>query len=347
MSSSLEFKDISRSFGETKVLHEVSLIVEPSRCVALLGASGSGKSTLLRIAAGLDDPSSGQVVVDGGNLDGVPAENRGIALVFQKPLLFPHLNVVDNVAFAARMTGQSRKDARRHAMAYLELVHLADFAHRSAGRLSGGQEQRVALARALARNPRILLLDEPFSSLDSRLRDDMYSLMEDIRAQLAPTIVLVTHDRREASALADSIAVLDEGRILQHGPVAQLHYQPATLAVNRILGGLNALPGHVTGGVHHSVLGRIRVQPGMTSGPAFLVMRQEAIRIVVTGEGAAVGSVTGLKSLGAHALVRTEVTGDHGPSETLTIDVAGDPGVAMGQVVGLQPVNDTGWAVTR
>ncbi|WP_049822072.1 ABC transporter ATP-binding protein [Arthrobacter sp. H41] len=347
MSSRLEFRGLSRAFGQAEVLHEVSLTVEPSRCVALLGASGSGKSTLLRIAAGLDDPSSGQVLVDGSDLDGVPSEERGLALVFQKPLLFPHLNVVDNVAFSARMTGQSRKAARRHAMAYLELVHLSDLARRSAGCLSGGQEQRVALARALARNPRILLLDEPFSSLDSRLRDDMYSLVEDIRAELAPTIVLVTHDRREASILADSIAVLDEGRILQHGPVAQLHYQPATLAVNRILGGLNALSGRVTGGIHQSVFGRVPVQPGMVDGPAFLVMRQEAIRIVVTGEGTAVGSVTGLKSLGAHTLVRTEVTGDHGPSGTLTIDVAGEPDVTMGQVVGLKPVNDSGWAVTR
>ncbi|WP_051477134.1 ABC transporter ATP-binding protein [Arthrobacter sp. Br18] len=347
MSSSLEFIGTSRSFGEATVLHEVSLIVEPSRCVALLGGSGSGKSTLLRIAAGLDDPSSGQVLVDGGDLDGVPSEKRGIALVFQKPLIFPHLNVVDNVAFSARMAGQSRQAARRHAMAYLELVHLADFAGRSAGRLSGGQEQRVALARALARNPRILLLDEPFSSLDSRLRENMYSLVEDIRSELAPTIVLVTHDRREASILADSIAVLDDGRILQHGPVAQLHYQPATLAVNRILGGLNAISGQVDGGIHHSVLGRVRVQPGMVDGPAFLVMRQEAVRILPAGEGTAVGNVAGLKSLGAHTLVRTEVAGNDGLPETLTVEVSGDPGVSVGQMIGLQPVNGSGWAVIR
>ena len=291
------------------MLHEVSLIVEPSRCVALLGASGSGKSTLLRIAAGLDEPSSGQVLVDGSDLDGVPSEKRGIALVFQKPLLFPHLNVVDNVAFSARMTGQSRKAARRHAMVYLELVHLGDFANRSAGRLSGGQEQRVALARALARNPRILLLDEPFSSLDSRLREDMYSLVDDIRAELAPTIVLVTHDRREASGLADSIAVLDGGRILQHGPVAQLHYQPATLAVNRILGGLNAIHGQVAGGIHHSVLGGVPVQKDIDEGSAFLLLRQESACLVPIGQGIADGTVIRAKSLGAHTLIRVALDG--------------------------------------
>ncbi|WP_051427168.1 ABC transporter ATP-binding protein [Arthrobacter sp. H20] len=347
MSSSLEFASISRSFGNTEVLHQVSLTVEPSCCVALLGASGSGKSTLLRIAAGLDQSSSGQVLVDGENVNGVPSEQRGIALVFQKPLLFPHLTVVDNVAFSARMAGQSRKAARQHAMSYLELVHLSAVAHRSPGRLSGGQEQRVALARALARNPRILLLDEPFSSLDSRLREDMHLLVEDIRTELAPTIVLVTHDRREASALADSIAVLDNGRILQHGPVAQLHYQPATLAVNRILGGLNAVPGELIGDVHHSALGRIAVQPGLVNGPAFLTVRQEAIRIVAPGDGTATGCVTALKSLGAHTLVHIALSGESGPSETLTVEVPGDPGVAVGRSIGLRPTDGCGWAVTR
>ncbi|WP_051476547.1 ABC transporter ATP-binding protein [Arthrobacter sp. Br18] len=350
MSSHLEFQSISRSYGDAEVLHQISLTVQPSGCVALLGASGCGKTTLLRIAAGLDEPSSGEVLVDGENLTGVPSEERGVALVFQKPLLFPHLSVVDNVAFSAKMAGQSRKASREHAMTYLKLVKLADLAHRSPGKLSGGQEQRVALARALARTPRILLLDEPFSSLDSRLRDDMYSLMDDIRAELAPTIILVTHDRREASILADSIAVLDSGWILQHGPVSQLHYQPATLAVNRILGGLNAVPGRLVEGVHHSALGRFPVQPGLRDGPAFLTVRQEAIRIVAPADGSAMGSVTGLKSLGAHTLVH--VTG-HGPNQpnrptaVLTIEVPGDPGIRIGQDVGLQLVNATGWAVTR
>lgn len=348
MSSHLEFRGISRTFGDAEVLHQISLTVQPSGCVALLGASGSGKSTLLRIAAGLDEPSAGEVLVDGENLAGIPSERRGVALVFQKALLFPHLSVVDNVAFSARMAGQSRKASREHAMAYLELVKLADLAHRSPGKLSGGQEQRVALARALARTPRILLLDEPFSSLDSRLRDTMYSLMADIRAELAPTIVLVTHDRREASVLADSIAVLDSGRILQHGPVAQLHYQPATLAVNRILGGLNAVPGQLVAGAHHSALGRFPVQPGLGDGPAFLTVRQEAIHIVAPADGPATGSVTGLKSLGAHTLVH--VTG-HGPSQPneppakLTIEVPGDPDLRIGQDVGLRLVNASGWAV--
>ncbi|WP_104118401.1 ABC transporter ATP-binding protein [Arthrobacter sp. B1805] len=343
MSSRLEARNISRSFGSTEVLHAVSLTVPASGCVALLGASGSGKSTLLRIIAGLDAPSGGQVLVDGEDLALVPVERRGMALVFQKALLFPHLNVIDNVAFAARMAGSSRKQARAEAMEYLELVHLADYAHRPVGRLSGGQEHRVALARALARNPGILLLDEPLASLDVQLRHTMYELIGDIRAQLAPTIVVVTHDRQEASILADTIAVLDDGRILQHGSVHQVHYQPATRTVNELLGGLNTIPGIVLDGRHHSVLGSLPVQTGAEDGPSDLMVRQEALtllpterlmetlperlgeeltegraegridgpdsRTVTSGHATIKGCVSSLTSLGARTLVRVLVTG--------------------------------------
>lgn len=343
MSSMLEFMTVSRTFGNVDVLRRVSLTVPAKTCVALLGASGSGKSTLLRLAAGLDAPSAGQVMVDGTDQAGVPAEERGIALVFQKPLLFPHLNLVDNVAFSARMAGRNRKAARAEAMAFLELVHLADLARRFPGKLSGGQEQRVSLARALARNPRILLLDEPFNSLDSRLREDMYSLVEDIRTQLSPTIVLVTHDRREASALADTIAVLDDGRILQHGPVAQLHYEPATAAVNRILGGLNEIPGHVDDGHHVSALGTIKVQQQAADGAGLLLIRQEALSLVPAGQGIADGTITGLKSVGAHTLVRVEVQSS-GLSQTVTVESVGSPALALGETAGIRISGNAGWA---
>ncbi|WP_051478389.1 ABC transporter ATP-binding protein [Arthrobacter sp. H5] len=344
MSSSLSFTKVSRNFGHGDVLRDISLTVPQSACVALLGASGSGKSTLLRIAAGLDAPSAGEVLVDGQDLSGVPAEERGIALVFQKPLLFPHLNVLDNVAFSARMSGQSKRASRSQALAFLNLVQLADFAHRAPGKLSGGQEQRVSLARALARNPRILLLDEPFSSLDSQLREDMYALVDDIRSQLAPTIVLVTHDRREASVLADSIAVLDEGRILQHGPVAQVHYKPATLAVNRTLGGLNEIPGHVSQGCHVSPFGRIPVQPDASEGPGFLVLRQEALHLVPIDQGAVNGTVTDLKPMGAHTLVRLQLdTATDGSTGSLAVEVVGAPDVHVGGVAGISFNGASGW----
>jgi putative spermidine/putrescine transport system ATP-binding protein len=349
MSSSLEFHGVSRNFGNGEVLRNISLSVPARRCVALLGASGSGKSTLLRIAAGLDTPSAGRVLVDGQDLDGVPAEDREISLVFQKPLLFPHLTVLDNVAFAAKMAGLPRKTARSQALAFLDLVQLESFATRMPSQLSGGQEQRVSLARALARNPRILLLDEPFSSLDFRLREDMYALLGKIRSQLEPTIVLVTHDRREASVLADTIAVLDEGRILQHGPVAQVHYEPATRSVNRILGGLNEIPGTVTAGYHQSALGRTPVQQEAPDGPGLLVIRQEALRLVPAGGGPAQGTVTEVKSMGAHALVRVRMgsAGDDGDvgSDSIAVEVVGTPALRPGDQTGVGLHGTGGWVV--
>lgn len=347
MSARLDLQGVTCAFGPDTVLRDVSLSVEPSRCTALLGASGSGKSTLLRIVAGLESPTAGTVLVDGADLGGVPPEERGIGLVFQRPLLFPHLSVEDNVAFAARMEGQSRRSARARAREFLELVHLDGLARRSPATLSGGQAQRVALARALARAPRLLLLDEPFSSLDSRLREDMYALLAEIRGRLAPTIVLVTHDRREASVLADSIAVLDTGRILQHGPVPELHYRPASRAVSRILGGLNEIPGRVVHGHHHSALGRLPVQAGAVEGPGHLVARQEAVRLVPVGTGTADGTVIALTSTGAHTLVRVALDAadrDAGPCE-LTAEVAGAPQLRVGDRAGVLLDSSGLWVV--
>lgn len=347
MSSRLDLHGITHAFGRDTVLQDVSLSVEPSRCTALLGASGSGKSTLLRIVAGLETASSGEVLVDGHPLDGVPPERRDIALVFQKPLLFPHLTVEDNVAFAARMAGCSRRSARAQAREFLDLVHLGELARRDTATLSGGQAQRVSLARALARAPRLLLLDEPFSSLDSQLREDMYGLVGEIRSQLGPTIVLVTHDRREASVLADTIAVLDSGRILQHGPVAELHYRPVSRAVSRILGGLNEVPGRTVRGHHHSALGRLRVQAGAADGPGHLLVRQEAVRLVPAGTGTADGTIVSLTSTGAHTLVRLHLgrPSRNGAPQALAAEIPGAPELRAGDRTGVLLPGAGAWVV--
>lgn len=355
MSSSLTFESICHRFGAEEVLEDITLTVPQSSCIALLGASGSGKSTLLRIAAGLLDPTAGTVLIDGEDVTTVDAEKRETGLVFQRPLLFPHLSVVDNVAFAARMAGRPKAEARRQAREYLELVQLTDYAKRMPGELSGGQEQRVVLARALARQPRILLLDEPFSSLDLRLREDMYELLDSIREQLRPTIVLVTHDRREASVLADTIAVLDHGRILQHAPVAQIHHQPATPAVNRILGGLNEVPGVVRAGVHHSALGRIPVPEDTPEGPGLLMPRQESLQLATPGDphstddGApaiARGTVTQVRNSGAHSLVRVELETDPGQDPiTVAVEVTGSPALRPGDAARVALGGVVGWVV--
>ncbi len=348
MSSRLELKNISHRYDSAAepVLVDLGLTVEASQTVALLGTSGSGKSTLLRVIAGLATPTHGQVLVDGQDLMGESPEHRGIALVFQNPLLFPHLNVVDNVAFSARMAGAPARTARADALEFLDLVQLKDFAHRRPAQLSGGQEQRVSLARALARHPRLLLLDEPFSSLDSRLREDMYTLLSAIREQLHPTVVLVTHDRREAAVLADSIAVLNSGRIAQHGPVSQLHYRPASLEVSRILGGLNEIPGAVRGGIHHSVLGAINV-PEAKDGDGALVIRQETVGLVPRGEGVVDAIVSSIKPLGAHSLVNVAIAGGSmgEPAQCLWAEVSGNSRFSAGDSVGITFEASSAWVV--
>ena len=193
--------------------------------LAVLGPSGSGKTTLLRVAAGLEQPESGDVLLDGTSVLGVPPERRDLTVMFQKPHLFPHLSVLDNVAFADRLRGRSRSQSRAAAQRYLDLVHLGDLARRRPRQLSGGQEQRVALARALAANRRVMLLDEPFSALDTDLRTSMHQLLGEVRAALDPTIVMVTHDLDEAG-LADRVAVLVEGRIEQFDTIPALYSGP-------------------------------------------------------------------------------------------------------------------------
>ena len=282
MTSAITLQQLSKQFvaHQPATLRGVNLDILPGTCTALLGPSGSGKSTVLRIIAGLEDPSGGRVLVNGRDVTDALPERRGIGLVFQRPLLFPHLSVIDNIAFADRASGMSRRVARDRAQPYLDMVQLGEHGGRPVRSLSGGQEQRIAIARALAARPSILLLDEPFSALDSELRQDMHELLTDIRTRLSPTVLLVTHDRDEASAVADRIAVLENGQLLQHDTVNRVYHRPASLAVAQLMGGLNAIEGTVRDGAHHSELGRIVIDESAPLGPGTLVFRQESVGVV-------------------------------------------------------------------
>lgn len=281
MTGSLEVRALRRSFpGSAPVLAGVDLEVPAGGCVALLGPSGSGKSTVLRLIAGLDTPDAGRVLIDGRDVARVPTEHRRTAMVFQQSRLFPHLDVRDNVAFPLVVGRTPRRRARRQADRFLELVGAAELATRRPASLSGGQEQRVALARALAADPDVLLLDEPFSALDPTVRSEMHRLLGELRAVVEPTLLLVTHDRAEAAAVADTVAVLLEGRIAQHDAVDGLYARPASLALSRFLGGLNELPGQVLDGAHHSPAGALELAEDRPDGPAVLVVRQEVVGLV-------------------------------------------------------------------
>ena len=342
----LELRGLTRVHDGSSVpaLDGFSLEVPAGSCVAILGASGSGKSTVLRLTAGLDEPTAGSVHLDGVDLAGVLPERRAMAMVFQRPLLFPYLSVRDNVAFADRVRGVPRRAARRRAEEFLDLVQLAGFGDRPARALSGGQEQRVALARALAAEPRVLLLDEPFSALDARLREEMHELVADLRMRLDPTILLVTHDSAEADALADGVAVLDRGRLLQAGPMRALYARPASVAVSRLLGGRTEVPGVVRGGRHESPLGALELPSSAPSGPALLVVRPEAVTVVPAGNGEVDGTVIRVRGRGLRSLVTVQVTGSTG---TATVDAELGPGqdVPTGRTVGLRLPFEGRWVV--
>ena len=238
----LRIEDVSVDLGDTKALDRVSLEVAAGETVTVLGPSGSGKSTLLRVVAGLLRPDSGRVLLEGDDLSAVPAHRRGIGLVFQDHALFQHRDVWGNVAFGLRMRGDPRGDIERRVRECLELVGLEGYEQRSVVTLSGGEQQRVALARALAPEPRVLLLDEPLGSLDRRLRDRLLEDLTAIFEHLDVTALHVTHDRAEAFALGDRVAVMRAGRIVQVGTPDEIWERPADEDTARFVG-LNVLDG--------------------------------------------------------------------------------------------------------
>ncbi len=279
--STLEIRDAWHRYPDATepALRGASLAVADGEMVSVIGPSGSGKSTLLRVAAGLLRATSGEVLVDGRDVADQPTERRDLTVMFQHPLLFEHLDVAGNVAFAPRLAGARRREARRCAQRYLRLVHLEGLDSRDDSSLSGGQQQRVALARALAAERGALLLDEPFSSLDRELRASMHDLLTEVRAALSPTILMVTHDLDEA-ALAESTVVLIDGTVHQHAPMAEIYQRPASVAVARLLGGFTEIAGTIRDGVHHSAWGRLPVAArGAADGAAVLLVRRESLRL--------------------------------------------------------------------
>ncbi|MGA8978852.1 MAG: ABC transporter ATP-binding protein [Pedococcus sp.] len=258
----------------------VNLSVPAGQMMALVGPSGSGKTTVLRLVAGLESPDSGDVLVSGVSQRHTPPERRGMTMMFQRPLLFPHLDVLDNIGFADRVAGSGRSRSRRRAARYLDMVHLGDLGTRRPGALSGGQEQRVALARALAARPGVLLLDEPFSALDAGVRQSMHDLLAEVRAVVEPTTLMVTHDMDEA-AMADTVAVMAAGKIQQVAHIDVLYAQPATVDVARVLGGFAEVPGHAQGGRHHSPLGIVALPRASRhlTGDVVLLARREGLRV--------------------------------------------------------------------
>ena len=245
MPAFLQIQDVVKDFGGHLAVNHVSLEIAKGEIFALLGSSGCGKSTLLRMLAGFEMPTSGRIVLDGQDLADMPPYQRPMNMMFQSYALFPHLTVWDNIAFGLRREGQTSDKVAARVEAMLKLVQLGKYAKRKPHQLSGGQQQRVALARSLAKQPQLLLLDEPLGALDKKLREETQIELVNIIEQVGVTCVMVTHDQEEAMTMASRIAVMSEGKFLQVGAPADIYETPATRFVADFIGNVNLMDGRL------------------------------------------------------------------------------------------------------
>ena len=333
----VRLEDLSRHYGSTVALDGLNLTIEPGELVALLGPSGCGKTTALRLVAGLEDADGGRVVIAGRDVTQLPTSRRDTGMVFQAYSLFPHMTARENVAFGLRMRRVAATERRRRAGEMLELVGLDTQADRYAHQLSGGQQQRVALARALAIRPSILLLDEPLSALDARVRSQLRDEIRRVQREVGITTLFVTHDQEEALAIADRVGVMLAGRLEQLGPPTTIYSQPATPFVAEFVGLTNRLAGVVTGGVVdvRGVRLPLIAAAETPDGPAVALVRPEAVSLAAvapSSNGPLSGTVIAVAFLGAVS----RLTVDLGDTTVLvqipTSEAAAHPGGSRVQV---------------
>lgn len=330
--SFLRIERVSKRFGHVVALDDVSLDVAVGSRTAIVGPSGSGKSTLLRIVAGFEAADSGAVVLDGETLSAgdvaMPPHRRQIGIVSQDGALFPHLSVFDNIAFGLNGDASDPKARIHELLAVVELE--ADVSERRPHQLSGGQQQRVALARALARKPKLMLLDEPFSALDAGLREHTRRAVARLLKDAGMTAVLVTHDQAEALSFADQVAVLRGGRLAQHGTPQELYFRPCDADTALFLGDAVILEADLADGAAECVLGRIPLNRPHEPGPARIMIRPEQFRMSalapqVLGSVGCPGQITFVEFSGATWTVAVSVAG--GTPLTVKVNSAEAPAV--------------------
>lgn len=241
----IECRHISKIYGNNTVLHHLDVSIANGKFTTILGPSGCGKTTLLRIIAGFEQPSQGQIYINDQDVTNLPPQKRHVNTVFQSYALFPHMSVFDNVAFGLRCEKVAEAEITERVMAALKMVKLEKFANRKPTQLSGGQQQRVAIARAVVKKPLVLLLDEPLSALDYRLRKEMQTELKNLQYELGITFVLVTHDQEEALLISDEIIIMDHGTIQQIGTPREIYEEPENLTVAKFIGETNILTTHL------------------------------------------------------------------------------------------------------
>ena len=311
---SVVFQNVRKTFTGFTAIPDLSLTIEPGTLVTLLGPSGCGKTTTLRMLAGLEHPSAGKILIGGKDVTMLPANERDVSMVFQSYALFPHMSAAENVGYGLESSGLSRKEAREKAEDGLALVGLAGMGNRLPAELSGGQQQRVAVARALVLEPQVLLLDEPLSNLDARLRRKVRTDIRDLQQRLGFTAVYVTHDQDEALAVSDRIIVMKEGRIAQSGAPRELYEAPASAFIADLMGEANVIDCEVLGidagnarvrigSVEHRVPAR-QAKPG----PAKIAIRPGSVSLKAGRHGGLEGFVQHAAYLGDHTEYEVETT---------------------------------------
>lgn len=302
--SVLDIKGVTKRFGSVTAVDSFDLTVADGELVCLLGPSGSGKSTLLRMVGGFETPTAGLITIDGDDVTKVPPERRPTGMVFQSHALWSHMSVFKNIAFGLKLRRLPADEVKRKVDAVLELVGLGGYGTRHVTQLSGGQQQRVALARSLVLEPKILLLDEPFASLDQHLRERLREEVRDIQQRLRITTLFVTHGQDEALALADRIVVMRDGATEQAAAPDTVYREPETPFVAGFIGTMNLVDGTIANGAFQHASFTVPVPA--PDGPATLAVRPEALDIV-PAPGAGMGTIHRVTDFGTHALIDIEL----------------------------------------
>ncbi len=325
--ATLNLIGLTKRFGSVVAVDAIDLQVHDGEFMCILGPSGCGKSTLLRMIAGFETPTEGEIHLDGDVMTLVPANRRPTAMVFQKYTLWPHMKVFNNIAFGLQLRGLPKAEIKRKVEEALALVSLSGYEERYPAQLSGGQQQRVALARALVLEPKVLLLDEPFSSLDAILRVRLREELRRIQRRLKITAIFVTHDQEEALTLADRIAVMNEGRIEQLAAPAQIYANPSTLFVADFIGAMNLLQGEVRGG--RVLVGGLALTPDveLAEGTVTVAIRPEDLAVLPVAHGEAWPSVVEqISDLGHYRRALLDVNGLEGLKMYLPKSIAPEEG---------------------
>ena len=287
----LSMNNVAKRFGDVRAVEDVSLDIFENEFFALLGASGSGKTTLLRMLAGFEGVSAGDILLEGRSIAAMPPDKRPVNLMFQSYALFPHMSVVQNIAYGLEMDGLPKAQVKARVVEILEVIQLSHLAARKPAQLSGGQQQRVALARALVKRPKVLLLDEPLGALDKKLRSEMQLELKRLQAEFGITFIMVTHDQEEALVMADRVAIMRDGGLLQVGTPEEIYERPASRFAAGFIGVMNFLPVVIEQGAVVAQGTEICADHTAADGPAVAAIRPERLHVNGTGENALSGEI--------------------------------------------------------